>query len=180
MSFLRYLGGRSGAGQPAMPSTPADTEAVRRIVERLEALPPDTARLLAETAYVLARAANADMQITDVETAAIEQSLVEAGLDSAQAVLVAEMAKLQERTSGGTSDYLVTRQLRDQTTPEQRMDVLRVCYKVAAADGGISGAEVAVLDQIANEMDLDRQQAAQIRAEFADSISARFNLRPQQ
>lgn len=180
MSFLRYLGGRSAAGQAATPATPADTEAVRRIVERLEALPADTARLLAETAYVLARAANADMDISDVETSMIEESLVEAGLDSAQAVLVAEMAKLQERTSGGTSDYIITRQLREATTPEQRMDVLRVCYKVAAADKGISGAEMAVLDQIANEMDLDRQQAAQVRAEFADSISARFGIRPQQ
>jgi len=42
----------------------------------------------------------------------------ESGLDQSQAILVAEMAKLQENTTGGTSDYLVTREFRDHSTME--------------------------------------------------------------
>jgi uncharacterized tellurite resistance protein B-like protein len=180
MSFMRYLVGRSSQNQRAATPSPLQTEseAVRHIVSRLEALPPDKARLLAGMAFVLARTANADMQITDTETQAIETALFEAGLDQSQAILVAEMAKLQERTTGDTSDYLVTREFRDVSTPEQRLQVLRACYQVAAADGGISGIESATLDEIANEFEFDRAQAAAVRAEFADRISARLGFKP--
>ena len=179
MSFMRFLGGRpAGAPQPEAPID-AETEAVRRIVARLETLPPDKARLLAGMAYVLARAANADLEISDVETQAIETALSGSGLDQPQAVLVAEMAKLQERTSGGTSDYLVTREFREASTAEQRIMVLRACYQVAAADGSISAMESATLDEIASELDIERPQATAVRAEFADRISARMGFRPQ-
>ena len=41
-------------------TTAGETETVRRIVGRLEALPPERARLVASAAYILARAAHAD------------------------------------------------------------------------------------------------------------------------
>lgn len=178
MSFMRFIGGRS-AGEAAPEASPlqAETEAVRRIVTRLETLPPEKARLLAGMAYVLARAANADMKISDDETQAMEDELVSSGLDQSQAVLVAEMAKLQERTAGGTSDYLVTREFREASTPEQRLAVLRACYHVAAADASITSMETATLDEIASELDIERDQSAAVRAEFADLISARFGFR---
>ena len=60
--------------------------------------------MLAATAYVLARAAYADLDISEDETSAMEDELTAScGLDQAQAVLVVEMAKLQERTAGETS-----------------------------------------------------------------------------
>jgi uncharacterized tellurite resistance protein B-like protein len=179
MSFMRFIGGRA-AGQAAPEASPleAETEAVRRIVARLATLPPDKARLLAGMAYVLARAANADLLISDVETQAMEGELVSSGLDQSQAALVAEMAKLQERTAGGTSDYLVTRDFREASTPEQRLAVLRACYHVAAADGAITSMEISTLDEIASELDIEREQSAPVRAEFADLISARFGFRP--
>jgi uncharacterized tellurite resistance protein B-like protein len=127
-------------------------------------------------AYVLARAANADMKISDVETAAMVQELTGSGLDEAQAVLVVEMAKLQELTTGGTSDYLVTREFREHSTMEQRMALLRACYHIAAADNSITSMESSTLVEIASELDISREEAAQIRAEFADRISARFGF----
>ena len=178
MSFMRFFSGRTGEAAPEAPPLEAETEAVRRIVTRLETLPPEKARLLAGMAYVLARAANADMRISDVETHAIEDELVSSGLDQSQAVLVAEMAKLQERTAGGTSDYLVTREFREASTPEQRLAVLRACYHVTAADMAITSMESATLDEIANELEIEREQSAAVRAEFADLISARFDFRP--
>ena len=182
MSFMRFLGGHpveaaaDGAGAPI--NLGDETEAVRRIVVRLEALPPETARLLAGMAYVLARAAYADLSISDVETAAMEQELTGAGLDPAQAVLVVEMAKLQEKTGGGTSDYLVTREFREHSTPEQRIALLRACYHVAAADESITSMENSTLVEIASELDLSHEDAAAVRADFADKISARFGFVP--
>ncbi len=177
MSFLRFLGAKSAASVPTeRPQLESETEAVRRIVARLETLPPETARSLAGMAYVLARAANADLNISDVETAAMVQELSGSGLDEAQAVLVVEMAKLQELTTGGTSDYLVTREFREHSTMEQRMALLRACYHIAAADDSITSMENSSLVEIASELDISREEAAQIRAEFADKISARFGF----
>jgi len=44
------------------------------------------------------------------------------------------MAKLQEKLSGETSDYLVTREFREHSTPEQQLALMRACYHIAAAD----------------------------------------------
>jgi uncharacterized tellurite resistance protein B-like protein len=180
VSFMRFLGGRPGEPGTADQSEPvalaAETEAVRRIVTRLEALPPEKARVLAGMAYVLARAAYADMEISDAETVAMEEELTGSGLDQPQAVLVVEMAKLQEKTAGGTSDYLVTREFRELSTPEQRLTVLRACFRVCAADDSISGNESSTLDEIASELDISREDLTKIRAEFADKISARFGF----
>jgi uncharacterized tellurite resistance protein B-like protein len=179
---MRFLGVRpvetATAGVAGSADLTAETEAVRHIVARLEALPPDTARLLAGMAYVLARAAYADLDISAVETAAMEQELTGAGLDQSQAVLVVEMAKLQEKTSGETSDYLVTREFREHSTPEQRLALLRACYHIAAADDAITAMENSTLVEIASELDLTREEAAQVRADFADRISARFGFVP--
>jgi uncharacterized tellurite resistance protein B-like protein len=179
LSFLRFLGAQPAASTPVeRPQLDSETEAVRRIVARLETLPPETARWLAGMAYVLARAANADMTISDAETAAMAQELTSSGLDQAQAVLVVEMAKLQELTTGGTSDYLVTREFREHSTAEQRLALLRACYHIAAADDSISSMENSTLIEIASELDISHDEAAQARAEFADKISARFGLSP--
>ena len=40
------------------------------------------------------------------------------------------MAKLQERTTGATSDFLVTREFKDHATVDQRLALLRACFRV--------------------------------------------------
>ena len=164
----------SNSAGPA--GSPAETEAVRRIVGRLESMPPDQARFLAGVAYVLARAAYADMTISDEETRVMESELSQLGIDESQAILVVEMAKLQEKTTGATSDYLVTREFRDHSTDEQRLSLLRACFHVCAADESISGDESSTLDQIANELDVPREDVRQLRAEFARIFSARLDF----
>jgi uncharacterized tellurite resistance protein B-like protein len=178
MGFMRFLRGDSPS-QPAAagPNLAAETEAVRSIVGRLESMPPEQARFLAATAYVLARAAYADMNISDEETAVMERELGQAGLDPSQAILVVEMAKLQERTTGATSDYLVTREFRDNSSAEQRLALMRACFLVCAADDSISGTESSTLSEIANELDVPRADLTALRAEFAGKFSARFGGR---
>ena len=120
---------------PPPPSDGAgDTATVRRIVAKLEAMPPEKARFLAAAAYTLARAANADLDISDDETAAIERELQgHESIDEATAVLVTEMAKLQAKTVGGTEDFVVTREFKALADHDQRLVVLRACF---AVDGG--------------------------------------------
>jgi uncharacterized tellurite resistance protein B-like protein len=185
--FRRFLGlGRPEAvsGLPAGDEAPpvagsvAETATARRIVARLEALPPDEARFLACFAYVMSRAANAEDDISDEETEVMERFTVEyGGLDPAQAVLVVQMAKLQARLHGGTEDYVVTREFRSISTVEQRLALLRCCFVVGAADGVISATEAGTLNQIARELDLEPADVNAVRAEFHDQLSAVQALR---
>jgi uncharacterized tellurite resistance protein B-like protein len=170
------------APRPApTPTDPAgDTATVRRIVGKLEAMPPEQARLTASAAYILARAANADLDISDEETAVMERALQERGaLDEATAVLVVEMAKLQAKTVGGTEDYVVTREFKSISTAEQRLNMARACFMIAAANGSISAEESAVANEIATELDLDDVQLVALRREFTDQMSAVQELRRQ-
>ena len=181
--FRRFLGldrrpdvdSRLPAGDvaPPLPQSAAETATVRRIVARLEALPPEEARYLASFAYVMSRAANADCDISAEETALMERFAVESGgLDEAQAVLVVEMAKLQARAQGGTEDFVVTREFRSISTPEQRRALVRCCFAVAAADGSIGAAEASVVNEIARELDLEPNEVNTLRDEFHEKLSA--------
>jgi uncharacterized tellurite resistance protein B-like protein len=162
----------------AAPTAAGDTATVRRIVAKLEAMPPEQARLLASAAYTLARAANADLDISDEETAAIEHALQARGvIDEATAVLVTEMAKLQAKTVGGPEDFSVTREFKALATDAQKLDVIRACFAIGAASGSISAEETAIVNQIADELDIDDATLNAIRADFHDQLSAVQNIR---
>jgi uncharacterized tellurite resistance protein B-like protein len=185
--FRRFLGldrqrqdPRLPVGDTAapLPDSVAETATARRIVARLEALPPAEARFLACFAYVMSRAANADFDISDDETRLMEQFSVQyGGLDRAQAVLVVEMAKLQARVNGGTEDFVVTREFRDISTPAQRLALLRCCFAVGAVDGTITAAEASTINEIARELDLEPADINAVRAEFHEQLSAVQALR---
>jgi len=150
-----------------------DTATVRRIVAKLEAMPPEQARFLAAAAYTLARAANADMTISDEETAAIERELQgHESIDEATSVLVTEMAKLQAKTVGATEDYVVTREFKALSDDSQRLVVMRACFAVVAANGTISAEETAVLNEIAEELDVDDAALNVIRTDYHEQFSA--------
>jgi len=160
-------------GTEPSPAAVGETETVRRIVARLETLSPERARFLAGFAYILARAAHADLDISDDETAVMESALVElGGLDRAQAVLVVEMAKLQSRAKFGTEDFLVTREFAGFATDEEKVALLRSCFAVGAADDEITNDEAAVINEIAKELGIDRPTLNHVRDDFVDQFTA--------
>ena len=185
--FRRFLGLDRGQADPRLPvgddaaplpDSAAETATARRIVARLEALPPAEARFLACFAYVMSRAANADLDISADETALMEQFSVQyGGLDTAQAVLVVEMAKIQARSHGGTEDFVVTREFRSISTPAQRLALLRCCFAVGAVDGTISAPEAGTINEIARELDLELNDVNAVRSEFHEQLSAVQALR---
>lgn len=165
-------GGRAGDAMPTGLDA-RDTETVRRIAGQLDALPVERARFLAAFAYILTRAAAADMEISQAESRAIEQLVAEhGGLPESQAVLVAQIARNQSLLYSGTEDYLVTRQFRELASGEDRRALLRCCYLVGAADDTITAQESDTLQQIAKELDLERDDVNAIRNEFAPKLAA--------
>lgn len=173
MAMRRFLAGSGGGSDRPFPTDARDTETVRRIAGQLDSLPVERARFLAAFAYILTRAAAADLDISHAEVRAIEQLVIEhGGLPDAQAVLVAQIARSQSLLSSGTEDYLVTRQFRELSSEADRLALLRCCYIVGAADETITSQESDTLQQIAKELDLDRNDVNVIRNEFAPKLAA--------
>lgn len=174
MGIARFLGGAGVPGDSVDAGmTARDTETVRRISRELESLPIERARYLASFAYILTRAAAADLTISEIEANAIERLVAEHGsLPPSQAALVAQIARHQSLLYGGTEDYLVTRQFRELSTDEDRIALLRCCYLVGAADDTITSVESDLLQQLARELDIDRDAVNTIRNEFAPKLAA--------
>jgi tellurite resistance protein len=166
---------------PAPPADQADTETIRRIVQALEAVDPARRRYLAGFAYVLARAAQADMVITNDEASEMEHIVMQiGGLPEAQAVLVVEIARTQSDLFGGTEDYVVTREFKETATSEEKKALVAACFAVAATDREITAEEYAELTEIAEELDLSRSELNEIRAGYRDQLTAIKKMREQQ
>jgi uncharacterized tellurite resistance protein B-like protein len=160
------------------PADAAETATVRRIVAELEALPVAERRYLAGFAYLLSRAAHADLDVSADETRLMEEIVGRiGGLPTSQAVLVVEIAKHQGALYGGTEDYLVTREFAAATSDEQRIAAVEACFAVVAADHTITAEEYAELTQIATELGLSREQLNQIRREYRDHLAAIQKMR---
>jgi uncharacterized tellurite resistance protein B-like protein len=169
VSLLKFLG-IDGIAKQARER--GDTASVRRIAAQLERLDPDDAKFLASFAYVLARVASADLQITEEETAEMERLVtLLASLSEGEAALVVQIAKTQSHVLGDTENYVVTREFRRIATREQRAHLLQCLYAVAASDGTITGGETSVILSIAEELGFTRAEANGLRAEYRDKLS---------
>src|SRR2546423_14497170 len=68
MSILKFLG--INPDKPGYAAS-AQTETLRKIVQKLDQLPEEQARYIAAFAFLLSRAAHADLNISDEETAGV-------------------------------------------------------------------------------------------------------------
>ncbi len=167
MSFLKFLGLETS--QPA--GTP-ETETVRKIADALDRMEPQKARYIAAFAYVLARAARADLHISEMETRAMERIVAaNSGLPEEQAVMVVQIAKSQNRLFGATEDFVVTREFNEIATREQKLALLDCLFSVAASEGMISMQEDNVIRQIASELRLDHPDFIALRSRYRDHLS---------
>jgi uncharacterized tellurite resistance protein B-like protein len=168
VSLLRFVG---IAKDPAAPAG-GQTRSVREIAAKLERLPAETARYLAGFAYVLARVANADLQIAAAEADEIRRTVrILAALSADEADLVVEIAKSQARLLGGTENYVVTREFRRNSTPLQRAQLLECLFAVTAADGTISSAESREIANVAEELGFTRAEANALRTRYRDKLA---------
>jgi uncharacterized tellurite resistance protein B-like protein len=152
MSILETLGLKPRSTN----HTSEDAAAVRRIAAELDALPAERARWIAAFAYILSRIAQADLDVSDVESQEMVRQVSETGgLPEPQALLVVEIAKRQSALFGGTENFLVTRQFRDEASRKERRRMLDCALAVAAADDSISGVEEHEARRIASELGLE-------------------------
>lgn len=168
MSILKALGFGSSSPTARRPRGDGDTDTVRRIVSELEQLPAERARYVAAFAYILGRVAHADREISREETEAMERIVHRLGhLPEEQAVLVVQMAKSQNRLFGGTENFLVTREFKEISTPEQRQELLDCLFEVSAADRSISAEEERQIRLIASELGFSHRELVQARLAYS-------------
>jgi uncharacterized tellurite resistance protein B-like protein len=167
MSVLDWLG--VGRGRPGE----GEGDVIHRIVRELDAMEPSAARHLALFAFLLSRVANVDQQITAEETRAME-ALVETygGVSGAQAALVVEIAKAQNRLFGETRNFLAAREFRDHATEDQKRDLLHCLFAVSAADESISVEEEETIREISRELLLANDEYLAIRSAYRDHRAA--------
>jgi uncharacterized tellurite resistance protein B-like protein len=169
VSIFGRLFGRDD--DPAVRAT-SDTETVRRISRELDRLDPDEARFLAAFAFILARVAHADSEISEDESRRMEEVVRDlGGLSEAQAVLVVQIAKAQQLLKGGTENYLVTREFDRIADREQKERLLHCLFEISAADETISLVEENEVRIIAGELKLEHREFSAIRAKFNEKRS---------
>jgi uncharacterized tellurite resistance protein B-like protein len=169
VSVLRKFLGLSG---PPPDRATGDTQSVRRIASRLDELDSGEARRIAAFAYVLARVARADLDVDSHERQEMGR-IVSAlsGLSEERAAWVVEIACAQSADVGGTDDYLVTRDFRDQSNREERIRLLECVFAVAASDGSISTTESETALAIAQELGFSRREGLGLRARWRDHLA---------
>lgn len=162
MSILERLGLRRAQSR-------GDGDAVHRIASELEAMEPAAARHLALFAFLLARVANVDQDISDAETRQMERVVeVFGGLSASQATLVITIAKAQNRLFGETQNFLAAREFRDTATEQQKHELLHCLFAVSAADDTITVVEEETVRSISRELLLTNDEYLAIRSEYRD------------
>lgn len=187
MSFFSRVFGLDAPASKDVPVDPhkpmpepsaADTESVQLIAKQLSAMPPARARYLAAFAYLLGRAANANLTVSAAELAEMETLVVEVGkLDAETAHLVVVLSGAQSSQFGATEDYLVTREFKAISTMEEREQLLRCCFLVMAADDEIDETESWLANRLAEELDIERPDLNAIRDEFHEKLSSVREIR---
>ena len=153
-----------------------EPQALRRIAAQLDGLEAQQARYLAAFAYVLARVARADLEVSGAERERIAELLsLHSGFDASRAALVAELAGALQAERGGTDNYVVTRRFRELSTREQRIELLDALFAVAAADQSISETESTEIVKIGAELGFAREEIAALRSRFRAQLAV---LRP--
>ncbi|MFQ5738576.1 MAG: TerB family tellurite resistance protein [Acidobacteriota bacterium] len=172
-SILRFLGLEEAPSRKELTaSSEGETETVRKITHQLDSLPPDQARYIAAFAYILGRVANADLDISQEETRAMEEIVVErAGLPREQAIIVVQMAKSQNLLFGGTENYLVTREFNKIASKEQKIALVHCLFAVSSSDESVSLVEDNEIGQISRELGLEHREFIQVRSKFRDCLS---------
>jgi uncharacterized tellurite resistance protein B-like protein len=133
---------------------------------------------VAAFAYLLGRAANADLAASEAEVTEMNRLVAEVGgLDAPTAALVVELADAQALDFGATEDFLVTREFKAIATMEERERLLRCCLLVMAADDEVDATESWLVNRMAEELEIERPDLNRIRAEFHDRLSGVRDVR---
>jgi uncharacterized tellurite resistance protein B-like protein len=157
MSLLKWLG----------LATEKESDGGNRLAEIEQILAPfgkDKARYLACFAYILTRPARADHEVSDEEARLMEQLVAgRTGASPQQAAIIVQVAREAARKSGGTEDFLITREFERIATREEKLELLDCLFAVGAADDSILTVEDNEVRRVASELNLEHSDYIAVR-----------------
>jgi uncharacterized tellurite resistance protein B-like protein len=157
MSLWQWLG-------IANPKDEGGENRLEEIERALASLGPERARFLACFAYILTRPARADHTVTDEEAARMQHIIVEhTGVTEDQAATIVRVAREAARRSGGTEDYLVTREFERLASREDKLHLLDALFAISAADASILTVEDNEVRRVASELKLEHGDYIAVR-----------------
>lgn len=142
-----------------------EADGVDKVEQALGGIDPAKARYVACFAYILTRSARADHEVTDGEAREMERIVAElGGVTPEQAAIVIDIARTQALRSGGTEDFIVTREFNELATREQKLGLLDSLFAVSGVDRSIITVEDNEIRRVANELKLEHSDYIAVRA----------------
>jgi uncharacterized tellurite resistance protein B-like protein len=164
MSIWKWLG--LSASEDA-----AEDDGLAQIEKALSGMEPGRARYLACFAYILTRGARADHTVTDDEMHTMKRLVSErGGISPEDSGLVVHIARAYSRKSGGTEDFLVTREFSALATRDQKLALLDCLFAVSSSGSSIVTAEDNEIRRIANELKLEHGDYIAVRARHVHNL----------
>jgi uncharacterized tellurite resistance protein B-like protein len=164
VSVWKWLGLGGGAPRDDFDSL-AESEAA------LPGLDATRRRYVACFAYILTRSARADQQVTDDESSEMERIVARhTGISDAQAATAVRLAGIQARRSGGTDDFVVTREFDRVASHEQKLALIDALFTVTAVDASIVTVEDNEVRRIANELKIEHGEYIAVRARHLENL----------
>lgn len=164
MTLWKWLGFERAARDQEFDSL-ADAETV------LTGLDAATRRYVACFAYILTRSARADHQVTDVEAREMQQILARlTGIPEKQAGDLVRLLGMQARRSGGTDDFVVTREFDRTASHEQKIALIDALFTVSSVDASIVTIEDNEIRRIANELKIEHREYIAVRARHLTNL----------
>jgi len=143
----------------------AETEAA------LTELDPKRRRYVACFAYILTRSARADHDVTDTEAAVMDRILsAHTGIPQARAAAVVRQASQQARRSGGTDDFVITREFDRVASHDQKLQLIDALFTVSSVDASIVTIEDNEIRRIANELKIEHREYIAVRARHLENL----------
>jgi uncharacterized tellurite resistance protein B-like protein len=163
MSFWKWLGVSS--------DTPDADNRLEEIETVLAGLGTERARHLACFAYILTRPARADHMVTDGEAARMQEILMQhAGVSAAQAAAIVRVARDAAKHSGGTEDFIITREFARGATREEKLHLLDCLFRIGAADASILTVEDNEIRRVASELKLEHADYIDVRRKHLEHL----------
>ena len=144
---------------------------LQEIESVLAGLGTERARHLACFAYILTRPARADHEVTDGEAAQMQQIIIEhAGVTEEQAAAIVRVAREAARQSGGTEDFLITREFDRTASRDEKLFLLDCLFTIGAADEKILTVEDNEIRRVASELKLEHTDYISVRRKHLEHL----------
>lgn len=163
MSLWKWLGVTS--------DRPDSDNRLEEIESVLAGLGVERARHLACFAYILTRPARADHEVTDTEASQMHEIVMRhAGVTDVQAAAIVRVARDAARQSGGTEDFLITREFEGTASREEKLHLLDCLFSIGAADQSILTVEDNEIRRVASELKLDHADYINVRRKHLEHL----------